>query len=116
MAIGKSKLSDMDFGSFKDTIDKNIETDKASDRFDRQLQAYKEAGVKLDAANNSISAAKDSLNEATTAFNEVVDDANAAVQHLFETFEKFHAFTFKAKLSSDDLNKLSELQKQIVVG
>ena len=62
MAIGKSKLSDMDFGSFKDTIDKNIETDKASDRFDRQLQAYKEAGVKLDAANNSISAAKDSLN------------------------------------------------------
>ena len=31
MAIGKSKLSDMDFGSFKDTIDKNIETDKASD-------------------------------------------------------------------------------------
>ena len=62
------------------------------------------------------SAAKDSLNEATTAFNEVVDDANAAVQHLFETFEKFHAFTFKAKLSSDDLNKLSELQKQIVVG
>ena len=55
MAIGKSKLSDMDFGSFKDTIDKNIETDKASDRFDRQLQAYKEAGVKLDAANNSIS-------------------------------------------------------------
>ena len=96
MAIGKSKLSDMDFGSFKDTIDKNIETDKASDRFDRQLQAYKEAGVKLDAANNSISAAKDSLNEATTAFNEVVDDANAAVQHLFETFEKF--------------------QKQIVVG
>lgn len=77
----------MDFGSFKDTIDKNIETDKASDRFDRQLQAYKEAGVKLDAANNSISAAKDSLNEATTAFKEVVDDANAAVQHLFETFE-----------------------------
>ena len=39
MAIGKSKLSDMDFGSFKDTIDKNIETDKASDRLDRQLQA-----------------------------------------------------------------------------
>ncbi len=65
----------MDFGSFENSIDKNIETDKASDRFDRQLQAYREAGVKLDAANNSISAAKDSLYEATTAFNEVVDDA-----------------------------------------
>lgn len=116
MAIGKSKLSDMDFGTFENTIDKNIETDKASDKFDRQLQAYKEAGLKLDAANNSIVAAKDSLNEATNAFNEVVDDANAAIQHLFETFEKFHAFTFKAKLSTDDWNKLSELQKHIVAG
>ena len=31
----------MDFGSFENTIDKNIETDKASDKFDQQLQAYK---------------------------------------------------------------------------
>lgn len=106
----------MDFGSFENSIDKNIETDKASDKFDRQLQAYKEAGVKLDAANNCIAVAKDSLNEATAAFNEVVDDANAAIQHLFETFEKFHTFTFKAKLSSDDWNKLSEFQKHIVAG
>ena len=41
MPIGKSKISDMDFGSFENTIDKNIETDKASDKFDQQLQAYK---------------------------------------------------------------------------
>ena len=43
-----------------------------------------------------------------------MDDTNAAVQHLFETLEKFHAFTFKAKLSYDDWSKLSELQKKIV--
>ena len=42
MPIGKSKISDMDFGSFENSIDKNIETDKASDKFDQQLQAYKE--------------------------------------------------------------------------
>lgn len=29
----------MDFGSFENSIDKNIETDKASDKFDQQLQA-----------------------------------------------------------------------------
>lgn len=34
-------ISDMDFRSFEKTIDKNIETDKASDKFDQQLQAYK---------------------------------------------------------------------------
>ncbi len=47
MPIGKSKISDMDFGSFENTIDKNIETDKASDKFDQQLQAYKDAGNNL---------------------------------------------------------------------
>ena len=47
MPIGKSKISDMDFGSFENTIDKNIETDKASDKFDQQLQAYKDAGNSL---------------------------------------------------------------------
>lgn len=33
----------MDFGSFENTIDKNIEANKASDKFDQQLQAYKDA-------------------------------------------------------------------------
>lgn len=37
----------MDFGSFENSIDKNIETDKASDKFDQQLQAYKDAGNSL---------------------------------------------------------------------
>lgn len=40
----------MDFGSFENTIDKNIETDKASDKFDQQLQAYKDAGNSLTSA------------------------------------------------------------------
>ena len=52
MPIGKSKISDMDFGSFENTIDKNIETDKASDKFDQQLQAYKDAGNSLTSAKS----------------------------------------------------------------
>lgn len=50
MPIGKSKISDMNFGSFENTIDKNIETDKASDKFDQQLRAYKDAGNTLTSA------------------------------------------------------------------
>ena len=37
----------MDFGSFENSIDKNIETNKASDKFDQQHQAYKDAGNSL---------------------------------------------------------------------
>lgn len=72
MPIGKSKISDMDFGSFENTIDKNIETDKASDKFDQQLQAYKDAGnsltlakSELETAASSLKGAKDNLDKAT---------------------------------------------------
>ena len=61
MPIGKSKISDMDFGSFENTIDKNIETDKASDKFDQQLQAYKDAGNTLVSVNSSLDTASYSL-------------------------------------------------------
>lgn len=38
MAIGKSKISDLSFDSFQNMIDKNIETERTSDKFDRQLE------------------------------------------------------------------------------
>ena len=47
----------MDFGSFENTIDKNIETDKASDKFDQQLQAYKDAGNSLTLAKSELETA-----------------------------------------------------------
>ena len=44
----------MDFGSFENTIDKNIETDKASDKFDQKLQAYKDASNTLTSAKSEL--------------------------------------------------------------
>ena len=67
MPIGKSKISDMDLGSVENTIDKNIETDKAADKFDQQLQAYKDAG-------NSLTLAKSELETATTSLKEAKDN------------------------------------------
>ena len=64
MPIGKSKISDMDFGSFENTIDKNIETDKTSDKFDQQLQAYKDAGNSLTSAKSGLKLATDSMQKA----------------------------------------------------
>lgn len=69
MPIGKSKILDMDFGSFENTIDKNIETDKTSDKFDQQLQAYKDAGNTLASAKSSIETATGSLQEAKENLN-----------------------------------------------
>ena len=81
MAIGKSKISDLNFDSFRNTIDKNIETDQTSDKFDRQLRAYTEAGEKLNAARESMDAAKASLNEASSTLQKAVSIKNSSRYH-----------------------------------
>ena len=54
----------MDFGSFENTIDKNIETDKVRTSLTEQVQAYKDAGNSLTLAKSSLGKAAGSLQEA----------------------------------------------------
>ena len=61
----------MDFCSFENTIDNNIETDKASDKFDQQLQAYKNAGNSLTSAKSGVEMATASMYEAKDKLSEV---------------------------------------------
>ena len=73
----------MDFRSFENTIDKSIETDKASDKFDQQLQAYKDAG-------NSLTSAKSELETATTSLQETRQEYPK--QSLYPTIRQPHTF------------------------
>lgn len=114
MAIGKSKISDLNFDSFQNTIDKSIETEQTSDKFDRQLHAYTEAGEKLDAARESIDMTKASFNEATSTLQKTVSNANLAAKNLKESLSKIQDVTISAKISTADWNKLSEHRNRII--
>lgn len=114
MAIGKSKISDLNFDSFQNTIDKNIETDQTSDKFDRQLHAYTEAGKKLDAARVSVDDAKDSLNEATSTLQKAVNNVTLVEKNLKESLSKIQDVTISAKISTSDWNKLSKHRNRII--
>ena len=114
MAIGKSKISDLNFDSFQNSIDKNIEIDQVSDKFDCQLRAYTEATVKLDAVKDSIDMVKGSLDEASSTLQNAVYNANIATSNIKESFSKIQEVTINAKVSSSDWNKLSEHRKRIV--
>ena len=107
MPIGKSKISDMDFGSFENTIDKNIETDKASDKFDQQLQAYKDAGNSLTLAKSSLETATGSLQEAKENLNKVTDKADAVTKAIDSFIAKVRDIKFKAKVDDATWNRQS---------
>lgn len=113
MAIGKSKLSDMDFGSFESSVEKNIEADKASDKFDRQLQAYKDAGAQLDAVRCDIDKTMASLDDTVNKLNADIRNVDAAAKTLDEFLVKVHDVKLETKIAAPDLKRLVEYQKQI---
>lgn len=115
MPIGKSKISDMDFGSFENTIDKNIETDKASDKFDQQLQAYKDASNTLTSAKSELKIAATSLQEAKDNLVKATDKADAVTKAIDSFIAMVRDIKFKAKVDDADIEKLTDDRKKLIV-
>ena len=114
MPIGKSKISDMDFGSFENSIDKNIETDKASDKFDQQLQAYKDASNTLTSAKSSLETATGSLQEAKDNLLKVTNKADAVTKAIDSFIAKVRDIKIKAKIDDADIEKLTDNRKKLI--
>ena len=114
MPIGKSKISDMDFGSFENTIDKNIETDKASDKFDQQLQAYKDASNSLTSAKSGLEMATASMHEAKDKLSEAADKANTVTKAIEAYIGKVKDITVKAKVDDADMEQAINNRNKLI--
>ena len=104
----------MDFESFENTIDKNIEMDKASDKFDQQLQAYKDAGNSLTSAKSELETAASSLKEAKDNLNKASDKADAVTKAIDSFIAKVRDIKFKAKVDDADIEKLTDDRKKLI--
>ena len=104
----------MDFGSFENTVDKNIETDKASDKFDQQLQVYKDAGNSLISAKSELETATTSLQEAKDNLNKATDKADAVTKAIDSFIAKVRDIKFKAKIDDADIENLTHDRKKLI--
>ena len=104
----------MDFGSFENTIDKNIETDKASDKFDQQLQAYKDASNTLTSAKSELKIAATSLHEAKDNLAKATDKADAVTKAIDSFIAKVRDIKIKAKVDDADIEKLTDGRKKLI--
>ncbi len=114
MPIGKSKISDMDFGSFENTIEKNIEANKASDKFDQQLQAYKDAGNSLTSAKSGLEMATASMHEAKDKLSEASDKANTVTKAIEAYIGKVKDITVKAKVDDADMEQAINNRNKLI--
>ena len=104
----------MDFGSFENTIEKNIEVDKASDKFDQQLQAYKDAEATLNAAKLSLDTVTTSLTEAKDHLVEATDKADAVTKAIDSFIAKVRNIKFTTKVDDADFEKLTDNRKKLI--
>lgn len=104
----------MDFGSFENTIDKNIETDKTSDKFDQQLQAYKDASNTLTSAKSELKIAATSLQEAKDNLVKATDKADAVTKAIDSFIAKVRDIKIKAKVDDADIEKLTDARKKLI--
>lgn len=104
----------MDFGSFENTIDKNIEANKASDKFDQQLQAYKDAGNCLTLAKSELETAATSLKEAKDNLNKASDKADAVTKAIDSFIAKVRDIKFKAKVDDGDMEQAINNRKKLI--
>ena len=114
MPIGKSKISDMDFGSFENTIDKNIETDRTSDKFDQQLQAYKDAGNALTSAKSGVEMDIASMQEAKDKLVEATTKADVVIKAIEAYITKVKNITVKAKVDDADMKQAINNRKKLI--
>ena len=104
----------MDFGSFENTIDKNIETDKASDKFDQQLQAYRDAGNTLTSAKSSVEMANASMLEAKDKLDETAKKADVVTKAIEAYIAKVKNITVKAKVDDADMKQAISNRKKLI--
>ena len=104
----------MDFGSFENTIEKNIEANKASDKFDQQLQAYKDAGNSLTSAKSGLEMATASMHEAKDKLSEASDKANTVTKAIEAYIGKVKDITVKAKVDDADMEQAINNRNKLI--
>ena len=114
MTIGKSRISDLNFGSFENTIDKNIEADKASDKFDKQLQAYKDAGDTLASAIGGVETAAAFIQEAKDKLDQTTEKAEVVTKAIETYIDKVKNIAVKARVDDADMEKVINCRKKLV--
>ena len=104
----------MDFGFFENTIDKNVETDKASDKFDQQLQAYKDAGNSLTLAKSGVEMATAYMHEAKDKLSEASEKANTVTKAFEAYIGKVKDITVKTKVDDADMEQAINNRKKLI--
>ena len=116
MAIGKSKISDIDFASMENDVNKSMELTDATENFDKQIKALHSAKSSLDESTKALIDAKADMNTARLRLDNAATNANAAADTISGKVEAIRKSRIAVEVDPNDWQRLSKVSKTIIDG
>ena len=116
MTIGKSKISDIDFSSMENAVNKSMELTDATENFDGQIKALHAAKSSLDESTRALIDAKADMNTARLRLDNAATNANAAADTISGKVEAIRKSRIAVEVDPNDWQRLSKVSKTIIDG
>ena len=116
MTIGKSKISDIDFASMENDINKSMALMDATENFDGQIKALHAAKSSLDESTRALIDAKADMNTARLRLDNAATNANAAADTIGGKVEAIKKSRIAVEVDPNDWQRLSKVSKTIIDG
>ena len=116
MSISKSKISDIDFSSMENNVNKSMELTDAAENFDGQIKAFHTAKSSMEQSTQALIEAKSDMNTAWLRLDNAATNANAAADTISGKVEELKKTRIKSEVDPNEWLRLTNVGKTIVDG
>ena len=116
MAIGKSKISDLDFNEMESEVDKNMERDEMAGTFEHQMKVMAVAKESVDTSIHQLNVTTGMVNTSCLKVEGALTQANNIADRIGDKVEELKKMRIKTEVDENEWPRLANVSKAIVDG
>jgi hypothetical protein len=116
MAIGKSKISDLDFNEMESEVDKNMERDEMAGTFEHQMKVMAVAKESVDTSIHELNVTTGMVNTSCLKVEGALTQANNVADRIGDKVEELNKVRIKTEVDPAEWLRLTNLGKTYLEG
>ena len=116
MAIGKSKISDLDFNEMESEVDKNMERDEMAGTFEHQMKVMAIAKESVDTSIHELNVTTGMVNTSCLKVEGALTQANNIADRIGDKVEELKKMRIKTEVDENEWLRLTNLEKTYLEG
>ena len=116
MAIGKSKISDLDFNEMESEVDKNMERDEMAGTFEHQMKVMAIAKKSVDTSIHQLNVTTGMVNTSCLKVEGALTQANNIADRIGDKVEELKKVRIKSEVDENEWLRLTNLEKTYLEG